>query len=748
MSLEITPMGAGKTDQLSKVKESSEKGSVSEIVTAVQQQVKSPKVEEMMWKNLQLQAKHVDMPEWMSKFQARLNTDPTLALPKDHHSNFDTTTTNISHAIWSVNDLDFTHKVLSGQVEYSVENKNPENRLLVLDAHAPNEDGTDPGMTIEKILISTEESKWSLAKWEMAATPLDPKSKEKPRPDALRIILPTGNRLQQVKIIYKTSPKAPGLFWRRPELTDGKEKPMVFSQFEETLGASVIPGAHSPAVRMTSVLNINTGDPALRPWCSVKNNPNKGAEGGQYEGLRMDTKIPMYLMSLSVGEFACKELDEKGRCGIAAEKVMIEKAANAFWVLPKFMEAAEDIMGPYTWGVYWPILLTLSYPYGAMEHACASFFGGDCISRLNVLAHELAHSWSGNNVTNCDWGQFSWNEGLTSYVEKRICSKVLGDDYALLSVLEDYNSALAESKEALEARRERMDPEEVRRKEDQARLISDYNGSPPTISSTAYGKGTLFWMMLEDAMGREELDAFLKGYNQVFTQRSMSDNRFLAFLKEWLENKKQDFGKFCSENHIDQWLYGVGFPPNTPKLESSLVNLLKEATETVCSGADASISIDQFRGHIKNSLMSGPLGAEIRKKGTEQQEETIDGFAGQVMFSFLTGLAGKAKPEQLEQLDAKYSFSKSTDPRTMGAWSIACSACGYLSADAKDCIKRFLPMRNSNYYSGMICTPLSKSEEGQSLIRETLLYGDENKMWDDLAKNTIKNILQKSEETK
>ena len=59
-------------------------------------------------------------------------------------------------------------------------------------------------------------------------------------------------------------------------------------------------------------------------------------------------------------------------------------------------------------------------PQGPMKH-----FGNIALKdreNVDVIAHELAHSWSGNLVTNASWEHFWLNEGWTTYLERRVCA--------------------------------------------------------------------------------------------------------------------------------------------------------------------------------------------------------------------------------------------------------------------------------------------------------------------------------------
>ena len=98
--------------------------------------------------------------------------------------------------------------------------------------------------------------------------------------------------------------------------------------------------------------------------------------------------------------------------------------------IPVKIDEAEKLYGPYVWGRYDLLILPPAFPFGGMENPCLTFatptiIAGDK-SLVALVAHELAHSWSGNLVTNSTWDDFWLNEGFTVYFEQRIMEAVYG----------------------------------------------------------------------------------------------------------------------------------------------------------------------------------------------------------------------------------------------------------------------------------------------------------------------------------
>ena len=116
------------------------------------------------------------------------------------------------------------------------------------------------------------------------------------------------------------------------------------------------------------------------------------------------------------------------RSGVWAEPTAVDKAAKEFADTEKMIATTEKLYGPYRWERYDMLLLPPSFPYGGMENPRMTFLTPTAIvgdkSLVSLIAHELAHSWSGNLVT-FSTAKDAWlNEGITSYVENRIIEEL------------------------------------------------------------------------------------------------------------------------------------------------------------------------------------------------------------------------------------------------------------------------------------------------------------------------------------
>jgi aminopeptidase N len=436
----------------------------------------------------------------------------------------------------------------------------------------------------------------------------------------LRITLPP-SAPQRVRVEYETSPGATALQWLEPRQTTSGKMPFLFTQSQAIHARTWIPTMDSPAVRTTydAVVRVPAGMNVVMSGAHQKHEPEKGLFR-----FRMDQPIPAYLIALAAGEIAFKALSP--RTGVYAEPAVLDKAAYEFADTEKMVQVAERLYGPYRWERYDLIVLPPSFPFGGMENPRVTFatptvIAGDR-SLTALVAHELAHSWSGNLVTNATWADFWLNEGFTSYIENRIVEEIYGRDVAEMEAL------LAQR----ELRQAVADP--TTRAED-TRLHLDLEGRDPDegMSSIAYDKGANLLRMLEKRFGRERFDAFLRAYFDRHVFQSMTTERFLAVLKQDLFHGDERLWK---ETGVEQWVYAPGIP------ETMVV--------------PASTRFERARAAAEAFARTGAL------SGLGQ------GWVTTEWLGFLNGLPDTLTHAQLDALEREFKFSLSGNSEILFAW--------------------------------------------------------------------------------
>ncbi|MDE2489501.1 MAG: M1 family metallopeptidase [Elusimicrobia bacterium] len=366
----------------------------------------------------------------------------------------------------------------------------------------------------------------------------------------LRLSLPAAAK--SVSVEYETSPSAAGLQWLGPEQTAGKRRPFLFSQCQAIHARSVVPCQDSPAVRVTYEAELDVPEGLTAVMGAGPAGDAKGGPGRRVFKFAMPQPIPSYLLALAVGALEGRDLSPRSR--VWAEPATVEKAAWEFAGVEEMLRAAESLFGPYDWERYDMLVLPPSFPYGGMENPRMTFLtptllAGDR-SLVDVVAHELAHSWTGNLVTNANAEHFWLNEGFTVWAERRILKKLKGPEAASM--------AWAIGQKALDDELARF-----RDKPELTRLRLHLEGVDPdeAFSSVPYEKGARFLTALERAAGQEAFDRFVKEYLKRFRFQSLTTEQFLAFVEEKLPGLLAKVGAAA-------WLDGPGLPEDAPRFAS------------------------------------------------------------------------------------------------------------------------------------------------------------------------------------
>jgi leukotriene-A4 hydrolase len=448
--------------------------------------------------------------------------------------------------------------------------------------------------------------------------------------ERVRITLPSP-RPERVRVDYETAPSASALQWLEPRQTTSGKLPFLFTQGEAIHARSWIPTMDSPGVRVTydAVVHVPPGMNVVMSAEHLEDDPAKGVFR-----FRMPQPIPAYLIALAAGEFEYRPLSS--RTGVYAEPAVLDRAASEFQDAEKMVQATEALYGPYAWGRWDTIVLPPSFPFGGMENpritfATPTIIAGDR-SLVSVLAHELAHSWSGNLVTNATWADFWLNEGFTTYIEGRVVEALYGKERAEMEVL-------------LAQRTLREVVADPRTKPDRTRLAQDEAEKDPeqSYSAVAYEKGAEFLRVLEARFGRDGFDAFLRGYFSGNAFSGMTTARFLEILKRDLFKGDEEAWRAV---RVEEWVRGPGLPDNMPVPSSKRFEATRAAAEAF----------------EKTGALEGvPWGSW----STDERRD------------FLGSLPKLLTPERLAALDRGLGLSESRNSEVLFAWLRIAARNGY-----------------------------------------------------------------------
>lgn len=425
-------------------------------------------------------------------------------------------------------DVDFSNRKLQGHATYTLQRHDDSTQVYLDTSH----------LTIKRTELWLDEQ-WQPTKFTLGDVHPSLGSE---------LIVDIGNVANKVRIHYETVPTASGLQWLTPQQTAGKKHPFMFSQSQPIHARSWIPIQDSPALRLTYNATVTTPK-GLLAVMSADNSLSDNRDG-EYQ-FSMPQAIPPYLIAIAAGDLAIKSISDN--VAVFAEQYILDDAAWEFADTPRMIEATEAMYGPYRWDRYDLLILPPSFPFGGMENPRLSFITPTVVSGdrslINLIAHELAHSWSGNLVTNASWRDLWINEGFTSYVENRIMEALFGKERAQMEFALGYQDLLDNL--------ERLEPKDT--------VLNIQLGTrhpDDVFSQVPYVKGQLFLAYLEDKFGRDVFDQFLRNYFDDFAFQSISTAQLKTYLQRELLAKKPDV---VSMEKVNEWLHEPGLPSDAPK---------------------------------------------------------------------------------------------------------------------------------------------------------------------------------------
>ena len=588
-------------------------------------------------------------------------------LNKDAHSYANFNDVRIKHLKLDLR-VDFSDKTLDGKVDISIENYTKAKQLIL--------DSKD--LTIHKVLLEDSiETSFSLGeKSEVFGQPLtvevEPSTKV-------------------VSVYYTTSPDAEALQWLTPEQTLGKVHPFLFSQSQAILARSWVPCQDGPGVKFTYEATIKT-DPNLIALMSAENGTTKN-ENGVYT-FKMDQPISSYLLALTVGDLAFASTGRNS--GVYAEPAMLEKSVWELNSMQSMIDSAEKLYGPYAWERYDVVILPPSFPFGGMENPCLTFatptiIAGDR-SLVALIAHELAHSWSGNLVTNETWNDFWLNEGFTVYFEQRIMEKIFGKPY------EEMLTKLGMGE--LEATLKNLINEG---NSEDTHLFLDLDGRNPDdgLTDVAYEKGRFFLQKLESVVGRERFDLFLKNYFEENKFKPMNTERFIANLNEHLLTPEEE-----QAVNINAWVYGPGLPDN------------------------ALIPYSEELDRVESSI------AQYNNNQIKAEEIDISGYTTHHWLYFLRGLKN-LDSIKMHELDQNFNFTQTGNSEIACDWFKHCIDHQY--EEAFPALNDFLIRVGRRKFLTPLYTRLAKSPQNKAWAKE--VYQTARNGYHSVSYNTIDEVL-------
>ncbi|XP_054743036.1 leukotriene A-4 hydrolase isoform X1 [Anastrepha obliqua] len=381
-----------------------------------------------------------------------------------------------------------------------------------------------------------------------------------------------------IHIDYETSNRASGLQWLTPEQTLGKQHPYLFSQCQAVHARSVLPCQDTPAVKFTYEATVKHPTELTALMSALVEKKETGLTT-----FKQEVPIPAYLLAIAIGDLVSRPLGANSN--VWAEAGIVDACAEEFSKTAEMLKTASDICGPYVWKQYDLLVMPPSFPFGGMENPCLTFvtptlLAGDK-SLADVVAHEIAHSWTGNLVTNKNFEHFWLNEGFTVFVETKIVGRMQGNkerDFHMLRNLTDLQECM---------RTQLANSPEL------TKLVVDLSNCGPddAFSSVPYIKGSTFLRYMEDLLGGPEVfEPFLRSYLQKYAYKSVVTDDFKAALYDYFN--KTDKKDKLTEIDWDLWLHKEGPPPIIPKFDETLADVSKQLAKLWSTKTTAELRLD------------------------------------------------------------------------------------------------------------------------------------------------------------
>lgn len=571
--------------------------------------------------------------------------------------------------------VDFDTKRLMGSATLTIERVREDVRAIVLD--------TD-GLVIDAVLAK-----------DGRALPFTMGDDDPILGRPLTVTLPDG--VTQIVVRYQTDPQAAALQWLEPSQTAGKRYPYLYSQGEAILTRSWIPTQDSPGIRQTYSARIVVPE-GLRAVMSAEHRTPDGmpTSGGRVFEFRLRQAIPPYLIAIAVGDLAFRPVGP--RTGVFSEPAVVEAAAAEFAEMERMVEAAESILGPYPWGRYDVLVLPPSFPFGGMENPRLTFatptvIAGDR-SLVSLVAHELAHSWTGNLVTNATWNDFWLNEGFTSYVELRIMEGIYSAQRAAMLEL----LARAELEDEIDRLGGPSAPD--------TRLHLDLKGRNPDdgMTAVAYDKGAALLRLIEVTVGRTRFDEYLRGYLQRHAFQSISTEMFLADIRAHLI-----MGDPALESalQLEAWIYAPGLPANAVLPNSEALDRAQAQAVAFSGGAPA--------GNL-----------------------AVAGWTTQEWQRFLNTLPVSLSAAQVSELDRVFRLSGQRNSEILFSWLRV--AIRTRHAPAMLALERFLTSQGRRKFLRPLYEDLMKTEWGKAEARR--IYAKGRPLYHSVSVATLDTIVK------
>jgi leukotriene-A4 hydrolase len=358
-----------------------------------------------------------------------------------------------------------------------------------------------------------------------------------------------------LRLAYKTNADTTALSWMTPSQTAGKVLPFMYSLCQLNFCRDMAPMMDTPSMKITYDATI-VAPKELAVYMSANQTESMDFNAThKVSSFACDIKVPSYLIAIVVGDLEVRNLNDRVR--IMSEPVLLDSAVAEFSELTTAFDLVEEYLTPYIWGTYTLVIMPPSFPWGGMEHPMVTFASPTLItgdkSQVSTAFHELTHSWFGNNVGCQNWDNFWLNEGINTFMERKVLTALRGENYAKIDYFTGNTSmyfgdmlyyGLDNSYSALFPDIGDDDPE------------NSFSGLP-------YEKGSQFMYYIQSLIGEDMMQSLLRLYINTFAETAINSMDFKMLYEGFVSDNfdAATATDIISQTDWDTWVYTPGLAP-------------------------------------------------------------------------------------------------------------------------------------------------------------------------------------------
>lgn len=189
-------------------------------------------------------------------------------------------------------------------------------------------------------------------------------------------------------------------------------------------------------------------------------------------------------------------------------------------------------------------------------------------SMLGTAIHEITHSWFGNDIGCQNWDNFWINEGINTFMERKVFEFLYGEDYAKIEYYVGNTSMYFD------------DMLSYGLDNSYSSLFPDIGDDDPenSFSGVPYDKGAQFMYWIETVLGKDAFQIFIRSYIEEFSQMAINSPMMYDFYEAWVtEQFPENATDIITMTDWDTWVYVPGVAPtldydtfSTTALEESI----------------------------------------------------------------------------------------------------------------------------------------------------------------------------------